>query len=118
MIETHMKLLLELFLESSSDSTTLFELLGMLSDKQQWSNAHGLFDRIRTKTLTASQLGDYATECQYCFEEICAKTLYNLSEQLDPFDEDAPYWIIPNAITLANARKISVASIINIVTSA
>ena len=42
------------------------------------SNAHALFDRIRQKTLVAERAGESDLAAQYLFEEICAKTLYNL----------------------------------------
>jgi hypothetical protein len=46
---------------------------------------------------------------QYSFEELCAKTLYNMADHsagfssayLPPFDMDAPFWVVPSAIHLA-----------------
>ena len=40
------------------------------------------------------------------FEEVCAKTLYNLCGSRAPFDPDSPYWIVPNAFALARALGI------------
>lgn len=87
--------LLELFVANCSDTTTLNELLVIVRDRSKWKLAHSLFQRIRKKTLAAP-----ASESQYLFEEICAKTLYNLSGEPAPFDADSPYWVIPNAIAL------------------
>lgn len=73
----------------------------LLSERDRWKDAHSLFYRIRKKTLAADKEGDPILQCQYLLEEICAKTIYNLSGQPAPFDPDSPYWIIPNAIALA-----------------
>lgn len=63
-------------------------------------------NRIGKKALAAERQGDRLLQRQYLFEEICAKTLYNLSGQPAPFDADSPYWIIPNA--MAFARKLGI----------
>lgn len=44
--------------------------------------------------------GDELKLAQCAFEEICAKTLYNLSGEPAPFDADSPFWVIPLAINL------------------
>ena len=53
--------------------------------------AHALFRSIRTKTLEAERTKDAVLTAQYLFEEICAKTLYNMSISSAPFDPDSPY---------------------------
>ena len=35
---------------------------------------------------------------QYAFEEICAKTLYNLTQEPAPFDPNSPFWVLPLAV--------------------
>ena len=45
-------------------------------------------------------------EAQFCFEEACAKTLYNLTGRPAPFDTDSPFWIVPNAIVTARYFEI------------
>jgi hypothetical protein len=117
MITTHMRLLLDLFADSSPDCQTLDELRQMLADRRQWHRAHDLFSRIRRKTLVAEQTKDHVAECQYLFEEICAKTLYNMSMRPAPFDADSPYWIIPIALALARARHLPATLVTNIITS-
>ena len=43
------------------------------------------------------------------FEEICAKTLYNISGHIKgrefpyPFDDDSPFWVFPIAVGFARA---------------
>ena len=55
-------------------------------------------------------------EAQYIFEEVCAKTLYNLANAAAPFDADSPYWIVPNAIALARLLNIDDAEVLRVVT--
>ena len=91
------------------------ELARMLEDYKQWTRAHDLFDRMRPKNLAAISDGNRRLAKQYCFEEVCAEALYNLSGSDMPFDEDSPYWIIPNAFQLARALKIDDSRILEIV---
>ena len=105
-IVTDVKKLIELFAERCKDRGTLDELAAMAADHGRWSKAHGLFDRIRQKASAAERAGDQTLTAQYLFEEICAKTLYNLSGSPAPFDADSPYWVVPNAFALA--RRIGV----------
>ena len=110
-----MKQLVELFAARSSDRGTLDELHRMASDRGSWKRAHDLFQRIRRKNLDAIQRGDVKLEAQFCFEEVCAKTLYNLSDEPAPFDADSPYWIIPNALAAARHFQIDDSEIIKAV---
>ena len=93
--------LVALFQPRCSDSATLSELQGMVRAQSKWHEAHDLFGRIRLKNLAAARAGNLPLEAQYCFEEACAKTLYNLSQSAAPFDQDSPNWIGPNAISLS-----------------
>jgi hypothetical protein len=96
-----MKRLVLIFAEKSPDRSTLDELYHMAGDRGSWPRAHDLFDRIRRKNLAASGRDAAKLKAQYCFEEACAKTLYNLPHSPAPFDPDSPYWIIPNALVAA-----------------
>ena len=87
----------------------------MAADHSRWSKAHGLFDRIRRKTLVAERAGDQTLTAQYLFEEICAKTLYNLSGSSAPFDADSPYWIVPNAFALARRIGVEASEVLAVV---
>ena len=98
--------LIELFEPYCEDRTTLSRIKELLADSSQWPDAHSLFSTIRGKTNEASSSGDRVAECQYLFEEFCAKTLYNLSRESAPFDPDSPYWIIPNALSFARRAGI------------
>jgi hypothetical protein len=112
-----MKHLILIFAEKSTDRSTLDELYQMAGDRKSWHLAHGLFKRIRQKTLDAERRGDAKLGAQYSFEEACAKTLYNLSLSPAPFDPDSPYWIIPNALVTARHFGIDANRIISAVIS-
>lgn len=71
--------LLELFAGRCDDRNTFDELLAMVHKPARWKLAHGLFQRIRKKSLAADKAGNVVATAQYMFEEVCAKTLYNLS---------------------------------------
>jgi len=87
--------------EKSSDYETLDIIVQFCEDRGHWQKAHGLFDHIRAKSIKAQESQHHALISQYRFEEICAKTLYNLGRHSAPFDPDSPYWIIPCALDAA-----------------
>ena len=93
--------MVDYFIPHCSDVSTLSELRAMAADRNLWRKGHDLFDRIRTKTLKADQDGNTRLQHQYSFEEISAKTLYNLSGYPAPFDDDSPFWVIPIALGFA-----------------
>jgi hypothetical protein len=101
------------FLPRCSDQSTLRELEDMASDDQKWRYAHALFSRIRDKTLRAEAAKDLLLQHQHSFEEICAKTLYNMSGHAPggvwpyPFDDDSPFWVIPIAVEFARALGVA-----------
>ena len=107
--------LIELFATRSRDRSTLDELHDMIGDRHTWDMAQGLFHRIREKTLAAEKRGDKSAECQYLFEEACAKTLSKLTGRPGGFDPDSPYWIVPNALSLARHLSIDESEITKIV---
>lgn len=111
------KRLIEIFASRVEDRSTLDELHRMIDDRQSWRKAHDIFDRIRRKTLVAERRKDASASYQYFFEEVCAKTLYNLTDTDAPFDEDSPYWIVPSALSLARRLGIAESEITNIVTA-
>ena len=98
--------LLGLLAPQCTDRETLDWLCHAATDRGKWGAANGVFNQIRSKALKAERSGDSTALAQYLFEEICAKTLYNLSGATAPFDSDSPYWVLPNAI--AFARQIGV----------
>ncbi len=109
-----MKGLIEVFAARSRDRSTLDELHAMIGNRHTWDMAQGLFQRIRQKTLAAQKRGDKCAECQYLFEEACAKTLSKLTGRPGGFDPDSPYWIVPTALSLARRMSIDESEITNI----
>src|SRR4051812_45830800 len=107
--------LVEVFSWRVGDRSTLGGVHRMIGDDSSWHRAHDLFDRVRRKTLAADRSDDARASTQYCFEEACAKTLYNLTDTDAPFDEDAPYWVVPAALMLARALGIDETEITRIV---
>jgi hypothetical protein len=112
-----MKHLVETFSDHAQDRSTLDELHRMIGDKSSWGKAHDLFSSIRRKTLNAIQRKDNRAAYQYSFEEICAKTIYNLTDTVAPFDVDSPYWVVPHALKLAQEFGIDESTITKIVTA-
>jgi len=107
--------LVELFLARCSDTTTLNELAAIIEDRGNWAKGHDLFQRIRRQTLAAERTQDSDLVAQYYFEEMCAKTIYNLSGRSAPFDSDSPYWIVPAALSLARTLHLGTAPVLAIV---
>ncbi len=111
-----MERLIETFSDLAQDRSTLDELYQMISDPSSWHKGHDLFSRIRKKTLDAVKRKDTRSSYQYSFEELCAKTIYNLTNTDAPFDSDSPYWIVPHALLLARELGIDETAITAIVT--
>ncbi len=107
--------LLKLLAPHCEDRTTIDALSAMLTNHRSWLKAHDLFDQIRDKTLVAERSANRKLSSQYLFEEICAKTLFNLSGSKASFDPDSPYWIIPNALAFARHVGVSDAQVIKVV---
>jgi hypothetical protein len=114
-IITDIQSLIDVFAPLCSERSTLDELRVLTTNKDIWSSAHNLFDRIRKKNNDAIRQKNVLLATQYLFEEVCAKTFYNLSGEPAPFDADSPYCIIPNALALAKELKIDEHRVIGIV---
>jgi hypothetical protein len=97
---------LRLFEAKCEDKATLQKLIALAVDHSRWKEAHALFSEIRQKTLAAEKHKDEFALAQYAFEEICAKTLYNLRHGPAPFDPESPFWVLPLALGLG--RKLGV----------
>ncbi|NYJ13383.1 hypothetical protein GGI64_004467 [Rhizobium leguminosarum] len=106
--------LLQFFEPYCGDTETIQRLLEMVDDRGSWSRAHNLFQHIRHKTLRAEKTFDHTARAQYLFEEVCAKSLYNLSRGPAPFDVDAPFWIVPNALSLAKQLNLDPVEVVDV----
>lgn len=110
-----MQSLIGLFCPHCADTDTLRQLGQMIGDRGSWAKSRNLFEAIRLKNLKAQRLGDRRSEAQYCFEEVCAKTLYNLTMQPASYDPDTPYWIVPKALSLARELGLSPMDVVVVV---
>lgn len=116
MIITEIKLLLDLFESKVPDKDSNRLVWKFCDEKERWINAHGLHSTIRERSLKAIKQGNKIKEAQYRFEEVVAKTLFNLTKATAPFDAGSPYWIIKNALVLAKALDIPTEKVVEIVT--
>lgn len=66
-----------------------------------------MFSEIRQKTLAAEKRNDQLGLALYSFEEICARTLYNMTREPAPFDPDSPFWVLPLALELGQMLGIT-----------
>jgi hypothetical protein len=110
-----MRELIAIFALRCSDRTTLEQLAAITPVRGDWPKAREIFQHIRAKSLRALRMNDPLLEAQYRFEEVCAKTLYNLTGSNAPFDADSPYWIVPYAISLARQLGIDDAEVLRVV---
>jgi hypothetical protein len=115
MIVEEIKMLLDLFENEVPDKESNRLVKKFCDDKARWYKAHGLHSTLRDRNLKTIKQKNKAKECQYCFEEVVAKTLYNLTRSSAPFDPDSPYWVIKNALSLAVALEMPTEKVVEIV---
>lgn len=97
-----------MFFESRcEDKDTLRKLIALAKETSRPRQARALFNEIRQKTLAAQKRNDELALAQYFFEEVCAKTLYNISGEPAPYDPDSPFWILPRALKLGRMLGIT-----------
>jgi hypothetical protein len=116
-ITTDIGRLLDLFAPHCQDRETIDWLRSAVTDRGKWQKAHGVFTNIRDKSLKAGRSRNSVVMAQYLFEEICAKTLYNLGSFSAPFDADSPYWLVPNAMAFARHLGVPEQEVLSCVTS-
>lgn len=115
MIVNEMKAMLDLFENHVPDRDSNRLVWKFCDEKERWIKAHGLHSTLRDRNLGAIRKGDKVRECQYCFEEVIAKTLFNLTYPDAPFDADSPYWVIKCALRLAKELNIPSNKVVEIV---
>ncbi len=110
------QLLLDLFIDVVPDQESNRLVWKFCEEKHRWIKAHGLFTTIRDRNLKAVREENKLREAQYCFEEVIAKTLFNLTRPDAPFDPDSPYWVIKYALRLAKLLNLPAEKVNEIVT--
>lgn len=94
--------MLALFAPHCRDPRTFRRLQAIAANRRRWKQGYALFQQIRSKTLRAERRNQLPLQHQYYFEEICAKTLYNMSIPPErawnayppPFDEDSAEYVL------------------------
>ncbi|MEM1262478.1 MAG: hypothetical protein AAGH76_08780 [Pseudomonadota bacterium] len=94
-------MLLDLFFDVVPDRESNRRVWDFCENPHQWIKAKDLMSEIRNKTLLAPKKGESIAKAQYLFEEAIAKTLYNSTKPIAPFDSDSEAWIEVNAMSLA-----------------
>ena len=107
--------LLVLFRGRVPDQKTLLWSEELAANPDTWEQGRRLFAAIRDRNLQAIREKDHLRECQHCFEEVCIQSLYNETHPDDPFDACSPYWVIKNALILANALHLPAQDVVGIV---
>ncbi len=103
--------LLQLFSDAVPDRKSNQQVLKLVKSKD-WTMAHNVRDQVRDRYLCASRSNDEIKCQQYTFEESCLETLYNDTDPDDSFDSISPYWVVPNAISLAKTLAIPIDDVI------
>jgi hypothetical protein len=116
MIEDILRLL-RLFADRVPDAESNGWVVEVASDEDRWHEAHSYFDKIRHRNLEAISDKDAVRQAQYCFEEICLKSIWNETDTDAPFDSDSPYWVVPSAVKLARALGIVDAAVLVVITA-
>jgi hypothetical protein len=107
--------LLQLFRGRVPDPETNAWVIDLAADPKKWPGCHAMFSRVRERLLVADTKKDYVRQSQYCFEELCLKSLFNETPTDMPFDSDSPYFVACYAIHLARAVGVPVQVVVAII---
>lgn len=110
------KQMLDFFEDKVPDKASNRLVYKFCNEKHRWQKAYGLHSTIRDRTVKAEKQNNSQKLSQYLFEEAIAKMLWNLTRSGAPFDPDAPYWVIKNALCLAKQLDLPTSDIVDIVT--
>jgi len=91
------------------DTKAHHQLKAIVGNPERWPEAHGERHRIRSRLLRAT---DDVAKAQYFFVESCLETLYNETRPSDAFDTVSPYWVVPRALSLAEATGVDLNEVI------
>jgi len=108
--------LLELFRDRVPDAESNAHVRELVDIPHRWSAGHALFDEIRDRLLAAMTAKDKALETQYAFEESCCQAMYNATEPNNPFDPSSAFFVVPQALNLAQTIDIALETILTALT--
>lgn len=95
--------LLRVFAGCAQDTVSNAHVLELAATPTRWSAGHAVFDEVRHRLLAATKVKDEARKWQYCFEESCCQAMYNATEPSDPFDPSSAFFVVVQALGLAQA---------------
>jgi hypothetical protein len=95
--------LLRLFAGHMPDTESNAQILKLAEAPSRWSAGHAVFDEVRRRFLAATKAKDQKREGQYCFEESCCQAMYNATDPPDPFDPSSAFYVVAQALGLAQA---------------
>ena len=95
--------LLRLFASHVPDAESNTQVLKLAEAPTRWSGGHAVFDEVRHRLLAASKAKDEKREWQHYFEESCCQAMYNATEPPDPFDPSSAFFVVAQALGLAQA---------------
>jgi len=102
--------LLQLFKDHVPDQESNALVLKLATNSSKWTAGHAVFDKVRDRLLDTD---DQNRTAQYNFEESCCKAIYNASDPSDPFDPSSAFFVVPEALSLANVLGIPVEAVMD-----
>lgn len=85
---------LEVCLGAEPAPEPLRKVLEISHNPDRWPEAHSAFQAVRDLTLAEER--SRTSQAYYCLlfvAENAAKTVYNASDPVGPFDSDSPFWL-------------------------
>jgi len=104
--------LLALFADRMPDSESNQRVAELAGNPSRWSAGHAVFDEVRHRLLAALDGNERLRRCQYSFEESCCQALYNATGPQDEFDPGSPFFVVPQALGLAELVGIPIAEVV------
>lgn len=101
--------LVALFDRCAPDPDIHRDLKTVVGDHKHWVTGRTYRDIVRERM---SRTEDNAKLAQYAFAESCLAAIYNASDPADPFDPVAPFWVVPNAASLARLVGVPVDAVL------
>lgn len=121
-LQADILMLLGVFRDHVLDKETHAWVTELVAEEKRWPQAHDIFSTVRRRLLSVTEKDgqrlppekyDRRRACQYIFEELCLKTIFNETDTRAPFDSCSPFWVASSAVRLARALEISVETVVN-----
>lgn len=83
----------------------------LAANPNRWSAGHAVFDEVRRRLLAAMDRRDSIRCDQYALEESCCQAMYNATEPPDPFDPSSAFFVVAQALGLAQSLALPLDSV-------